>query len=275
MYTVVMAAHNEEDYIGNALRSVFSQTVKPEKVIVVLDRCTDRTEEIARMFPVEVIKKQESKWAFSYAENLELARKLVETPFLAIVDADVELEPTYFEKLLAEADDQTCCLGGRVETKCNTLLCKLLRLWERSYRLSPYRRPRGCALLIRTSLLEEIGGFADVPAPDTYVQDMAIKRGCKVKVVETARAYHIRKITLKRAIRTQFNTGIGRYLMGRGFLITLGHSIVRLRPFVIVGYTYAALKPRYRELRQRIVAVQLEKSTSRVCSKIDVEEPRG
>jgi len=251
-YTVLMAAHNEETYIGNALRSVFSQSVKPAEVVVVLDRCTDGTENIAREFPVKIIKKEEKKWVFSYAENLELARRYVKTPFFAIVDADVELEPDYFEKLLSEMDDRTCCVGGRVETRCKTLLCKLLRYWEKTYRLSMYRRPRGCALLIKTHILEEIGGFADVPAPDTYVQDCAISKGYSVKIVESAKAYHVRDITIKRAVKTQLNTGIGRYVMNKSFLRTLGHSIIRLRPFIVVGYIYAALSSRYRRLSQEI-----------------------
>lgn len=252
MYTVVMAAHNEEKYIERALRSVFAQTLKPEKVIVVLDRCTDLTGEIARKFEVEIIDKRVSMWRFSYAENLEIARKHVSTPFLAIVDADVELEPNYFEVLLSEMDDRTCCIGGRIETRSNTILGMLLRYWERTYRFSPDRRPRGCALLIRAGVLEEIGGFADVPAPDTYVQDAAIKRGYLVKVTERVRAYHIRDITLLRALKTQFNAGIGRYVMGKGFLRTLGHSAVRLRPLVVVGYVYAALSSEKRKIRREI-----------------------
>jgi len=253
LYTVIMAAHNEENYIGIALRSVFSQTVKPAKVIVVVDRCSDRTEEVARRFPVILVRKYEKKWRFSYAENLELARKYVETPFLAIVDADVELEPNYFERILSEIDDKTCCIGGKVGTRCRTLLCKLLQYWEETYRFSLDRRPRGCALLIKTNVLEEIGGFADVPAPDTYIQDLVMQKGCKVKIVENAKAYHIRDITVKRAIKTQFNTGIGRYIMGKGFLKTLGHTIIRLRPFVTIGYIYAALSHKYRKLRQETV----------------------
>ncbi|MEZ0346875.1 MAG: glycosyltransferase [Infirmifilum sp.] len=241
MYTVVMAAHNEEKYIGEALKSVFSQTMKPAKVIVVLDRCTDKTAEIAQQFPVEIIEKKEKSWVFSYSENLELARRRVETPFYAIVDADVILEPNYFEQLISEMDDNTACIGGVVETRSNTILGKLLKIWEKTYKASIDRRPRGCALLIRTSFLEEIGGFADVPAPDTYVQDAALKSKYKVKITQKTKAYHVREITLGRAVKTQFYTGISRYIMGKSFLRTLGHSIIRLRPFVAIGYIYAIL----------------------------------
>lgn len=250
MYSVIMAAHNEEKYIRRALESLFAQTVKPAKVVVVLDRCTDRTGEIVKSYPVEIIEKREVKWRFSYAENLEIARRLIDTPFLAIVDADVELEPNYFEILLSEMDEKTCCAGGKVETRSGTLLGRLLRYWEATYRFSPDRRPRGCALLIRTKILDEIGGFADVPAPDTYVQDAALRRGYRVRIIEKAKAYHIRDVTLSKAVRTQFNAGISRYVMGKSLLRTLGHSLVRLRPFVICGYLYAAFSSQYRVLRK-------------------------
>jgi len=72
MYMVVMAVHSEGRYIGCALRSVLGQTLKPHKVVVVLDRCTDRTGEITEGLPVKIIKKREKKWIFSYAENLGL-----------------------------------------------------------------------------------------------------------------------------------------------------------------------------------------------------------
>lgn len=252
MYTVVMAAHNEEKYIGRALKSVFEQTLKPKKVIVILDRCTDGTGRVAERFPVQIIEKHKKGWVFSYAENLELARKFVDTPYVAIVDADVELDPRYFEVLISEfeRDDRVACASGVVETSGRTWLSKLLKLWERTYRLSLDRRPRGCALLIRSKVLEEIGGFADVPAPDTYVQDRALVLGYKLKIVKGVKAFHIRDITFRRALRTQFNTGIGRYIMAKGFLRTLGHSVLRLRPLVVVGYAYAALSSRYKKLRK-------------------------
>lgn len=43
----LIAAHNEEHSIGAALESLAAQTRRPDEVIVVADRCTDRTAEIA------------------------------------------------------------------------------------------------------------------------------------------------------------------------------------------------------------------------------------
>jgi glycosyltransferase involved in cell wall biosynthesis len=236
-----MCAHNEEKYIKKALESVILQTVKPEKVIVVLDRCTDRTGEIAREFPVEIIEKKEKRWENPYAENLELARLKVDSEFYAIVDADVVLEPDYFEVLLSEMDAEDACIGGEIVTKSRTFLGKLVSIWEKTYRASPSRRPRGCALLIRKTVLDEIGGFADVPAPDTYVQDEAIRRGYGMRVTGKTKAYHVREITLKKAVKAQFSAGIARYIQGKGLARTFLHSLVRLRPFVFPGYLYGFL----------------------------------
>jgi glycosyltransferase involved in cell wall biosynthesis len=236
-----MCAHNEEKYVKRALESVFLQTVKPEKVIVVLDRCTDRTGEIAKEFPVEIVEKNENKWENPYAENLELARQRVDSEFYAIVDADVLLEPSYFEALLKEIRDRDACIGGKVVTKSRTLLGRLLSLWEKTYRVSLSKRPRGCALLIRRSILDMMGGFADVPAPDTYVQDKALEFGYETRIISKAKAYHTRDVTLKKAARAQFSAGVARYIQRKGFVRTFLHSLVRLRPFVFIGYLYGLL----------------------------------
>ncbi|MEM1557332.1 MAG: glycosyltransferase [Thermoproteota archaeon] len=240
-YSVVMCAHNEEKYVKQALESVFLQTLKPEKVIVVLDRCTDRTGEIVREFQVELIEKKEKKWRNSYAENLELARPRVESAFYAIVDADVVLASNYFEVLLSEIRDKDACIGGNIITRSETFLGKLISLWEKTYKVSPSRRPRGCALLIRKSVLDAVGGFSDVPAPDTHVQDKALELGYELRVTSKTKAFHIRDITLKKAIKTQFSMGIARYVQRKGLTRTFLHSLVRLRPFVLIGYLYGLL----------------------------------
>jgi glycosyltransferase involved in cell wall biosynthesis len=236
-----MCAHNEEKYIKRALESIFLQTVKPEKVVLILDRCTDMTGEIAKRFPIEIVEKKDKSWNNSYAENLEIARQRIDSKFYAIVDADVVLERNYFEVLLSEIKDDDACIGGKIVTKSRTFIGRLLSIWEKTYVLSPSRRPRGCALLIRKTVLDEIGGFADVPAPDTYLQDMALKLGYEVKITPRSKAYHIREVTLKKAVKAQFSAGIARYIQRKGIVKTFLHSIFRLRPFVFAGYIYGML----------------------------------
>ncbi|MCH5197089.1 MAG: glycosyltransferase [Oscillospiraceae bacterium] len=62
-FTVVIPAHNEEKYIGKCLRSVISAAkyVAPDSVeiIVVANRCTDKTAAIARHYGARVLSNDE------------------------------------------------------------------------------------------------------------------------------------------------------------------------------------------------------------------------
>lgn len=53
--SVAIIAHNEENYIAQCIESLLSQTQKPDEVILVVHNSTDRTEEIARTYPITVL----------------------------------------------------------------------------------------------------------------------------------------------------------------------------------------------------------------------------
>ena len=63
IFSVVIPAHNEEHYIGNCIQSVVraAEPVKPDavEIIVVANRCTDRTAEIARNYGACVLTNDE------------------------------------------------------------------------------------------------------------------------------------------------------------------------------------------------------------------------
>jgi len=82
--TVLIPAHNEADFIADAVKSAFGQTVRPERVLVIADSCTDDTAEIARRHGAEVLEvRQESK-----PRSLNLALEAVTTEYVALLDAD-------------------------------------------------------------------------------------------------------------------------------------------------------------------------------------------
>jgi len=250
MLDVVVCVHNEEKYLENCLKSVFSQVLRPHRVLVVLDRCTDRSEEIARRFPVEIFRKKEAKWRNSYAENLQLGFDLLKSDrcdYFAIVDADVILPPNYFNYLVFFMErNKVACASGQVVDKPRSKVNRLFAAWKKlNLKFTPLgRRPRGCCLVIKKNVLREIGGFADVPAPDTYVQNEALKRGYNVELVvnPTTVVQHVRDEPLRKILRKQFQTGMARCELGTSFLRTLLHGIFRLRPLTILGHIYAYYK---------------------------------
>lgn len=49
-FSIIIPAHNSAKYIQKALDSIKSQTFKDYELIVICDRCTDKTEEIAKKY---------------------------------------------------------------------------------------------------------------------------------------------------------------------------------------------------------------------------------
>jgi poly-beta-1,6-N-acetyl-D-glucosamine synthase len=112
---LVIPAHNEENGISQTLMSVASQTVKPDRVIVICDNCTDRTAELAReAHGVEVWESFENSGKKGGALNQawdRLYEELKPEDFLATMDADTELDERFFEYAL-EAFQKGSGVGG-------------------------------------------------------------------------------------------------------------------------------------------------------------------
>ena len=103
----VIPVYNGEQFIEQTLESVARQTVRPDR-LVVLDNCsTDRTEAIARTFqgfPCEYIRNAKNLGLFGNCNRaLEFAP---ETEHLHFLCADDLIEPRFYEILLRELE--TC-----------------------------------------------------------------------------------------------------------------------------------------------------------------------
>lgn len=232
--SVIVAAHNEEKYITRTLTALRSSLANYEhEIIVVCDRCDDRTPEIGRRLGDKVILKNEKKWENSYAENLAIGLAESSGDYVAIVDADMVVEEQYFTKVLdAFKDPEVVSVSGRAVTESSTLFNRLYSFWEKTYDLFGLRRPRGGIRVFRAEILRRTG-FRDVIAPDT---DLDLRMPGIKTYLDSALSHHVREITLRKCIQGQINSGKARKQLGISFTRTLLHSIVRLRPFVIFGY---------------------------------------
>jgi len=250
--TVVICAHNEESYIQRSLEGVLRQSIPPARIIVVADRCTDRTAAVSkRMLSSNsiVIEKQESLWRNSYAENLEIGRKNAVGTILAIVDADILVPPSFLEKTSASCREWASVSALVRTDPSGGLMNQMVSFWERSYLFTPLgQEARGGARSISMRALSDVGGFRDVMAPDTDLDIRFKRRGERVKMDMSLVALHLRKMNLVRSVFYQIKAGEARRQLGVSPLRTLLHSIARLRPFVFYGYLKAG---RSRELRQR------------------------
>ena len=104
---VVIPAHDEEALIALTLDSIEAQTRRPDRMIVMADNCTDRTEEIVRARPgweawSSTGNRDKKAGALNQAwERLEREGGLGPDDLLLVVDADTELTERFIENAAA------------------------------------------------------------------------------------------------------------------------------------------------------------------------------
>ncbi|HEY4657367.1 MAG TPA: glycosyltransferase family 2 protein [Candidatus Bathyarchaeia archaeon] len=239
--TVVVCAHNEESYIEECLRSILAQSIPPYLILVVLDRCNDRTEEITRTVLGQgtslVLEKQDGSWQNSIPEDLELALSRAIGEALVVIDADMTVPPDFLEKALPQLDDCASVSALAVTDPSQGFLNRLVSVWEKTYRVAPLgEQPRGGCRAISLKALKEIGGFRDTVAWDTDLDLRLRKAGYRVRMDRHVVVLHRRKMTTRGSISYQISAGKYRRKLGVGVVRTALHAMFRLRPFVIYGY---------------------------------------
>lgn len=114
-FSVLIPAHNEENYIGKCLDSIAAAAAlssQPTEVIVILNRCTDRTEEIARSYGCVTL--------VDGSKNLSMIRnagaRIARGEYIVTIDADSMMT----ERMLTEIDEHLASgtyIGGGVAGK--------------------------------------------------------------------------------------------------------------------------------------------------------------
>ncbi len=166
--TVIVPAYNEEKTILDTLESIQKQTVRPKEIIVVDDRSTDHTAEIARKTGVTVLETLTNTGSKAGAQNYAL--KQVKTKFVMALDADTTMEKHAVEKLLKafEEENTAAACGFVIPRFVNTI-------WERGRYIEyliafTYYKPiqeyfgkplisSGCFSMYRTKFLKESNGW--------------------------------------------------------------------------------------------------------------------
>lgn len=178
--TVVIPAHNAEDFLAQTLESVAQQSAVPAQVIVVDDGSTDNTAGIAGTFGVDVIRQPPA--GVSAARNAGI--RAAAHPWIAFLDADDLWLP---QKLARQWDALRACpeaglafcdfvafdgTGDMPQTKLatqkNYQRVRRTMIGDRSFRCDPDDARTAIvegqfmptvSLIIRRELLEAVGGF--------------------------------------------------------------------------------------------------------------------
>ena len=98
---VLVPAHNEEEAIEETLESLYRQTRPVDRIIVVCDNCTDRTEEIVEPLECEVFRSKNNKQKKAGALNQALEplyATLSDEDMVLVMDADSILDERFVEE---------------------------------------------------------------------------------------------------------------------------------------------------------------------------------
>lgn len=209
--SIIVATFNNEQTIDSCLKSIFELNYPKDLLeVIVVDGCSqDTTEKKAKNYPVKFFSKPLNAPA---AYNFAL--KLVKANLIAFIDSDARVEQNWLNKLVIELNDpQVAGVSGTIETwnKENK--------WARSigYDLkNRYGRIKRTViriatmnLLIRKSVLEEIGGF-DEKLPSQYDTDLGFRisnKGYKILLNSKAKCYHFNRTNLQSYFKQQLQYG--------------------------------------------------------------------
>jgi len=166
--TVLVPAYNEAESITDTVRSLQTQSLPPDEIIVIDDCSSDNTGDIARATGATVLRPPQNTGTKAGAQNYAL--QFVKTPFTMALDADTTLEPNAIEKMMRAFDDPQVCAA------CGFVIPRHVRtVWERGRYIEYlfafgfckpiqdyYERPlicSGCFGVYKTDILRDNGGW--------------------------------------------------------------------------------------------------------------------
>lgn len=256
-YVIVTSAHNEEAFIERTLNSVISQTIPPLKWIVVNDGSDDRTGEIVERYSVhcpfvELVSVRRSggrsfsNKARAFGIGLSSACQL-DYEYVGNLDADISLEPDYYERILSEFADEPKLgiAGGMIYSSIEG------NYVSQNVSLDSVA---GAVQLFRRACFEAAGGYLALPRGgiDAAIEIVVRKNGWIVRTLPGIRVLEHRRTgtAASRPLVARIREGRRLYSLGYGFLFfflrcvyrSMEHPKVLGSAAALCGYITALIK---------------------------------
>jgi biofilm PGA synthesis N-glycosyltransferase PgaC len=245
-YVLMTSAYNEEATIERVIQSVLAQTQRPELWVVVSDGSSDGTDAIIQKYASEHrfirylrMTRDPGRSFGSKVLALHSASRILEdvpAEFIGNLDADVTIEPTYFEGLIAQFERQPRLgiAGGFVLEDSGSGFRN--RLTNREYSVAH------AAQLVRRECYKEIGGYAvlEYGGEDWHAQTSARMKGWQARAFPDLKIFHHRHTGEgDNLLRHRFRQGRMDYAFGSDLLFELLKCVRRLpeKPIALGGLT--------------------------------------
>ena len=229
-YYIIIAAHNEEDFLAKTLSSVLNQSLLPKKVIIVNDNSTDSTEVIIDDFiakttlfeKLNITSSNEhmpgSKVINAFTKGLE--RLDNDYTFLVKLDADLILPLDYFEKLayIFKGHPLVGIAGGFIYEKNSA------GEWALNHPMNK-NHVRGAFKAYTNACFKAIEGLKTAMGWDTIDELLAQYHGYEIYTDSALKVKHLRPTGNAYNAKAKLLQGKAMYTMRYGFLITLIASL--------------------------------------------------
>jgi len=266
-FAIITPARNEEAYIEKTIQSVISQTVLPEKWVIVSDGSTDHTDEIVQSYLVtnpwiEFIRMPEHNDR-NFAAKVHCFnagyRSIQDLDFDIIgnLDADVSFEKDYFEFLLSKfAENPSLGVAGTPFVQDS---------FSYDYRFSNINHVTGSCQLFRRKCFEDIGRYTPVKSGgiDWIAVTTARMKGWETRSFVGKRYFHHRKFSTanNNIVMAMFRYGVKDYFLGGHPLWEFLRVIYQMKnePYVIgglflfIGYVWAFLSRYERPVSKELI----------------------
>jgi cellulose synthase/poly-beta-1,6-N-acetylglucosamine synthase-like glycosyltransferase len=228
-FCVLIPAHNEALVIADTLAALQRALRPGDVVVVVADRCTDSTAELARQGGALVVERDESATPGKSAAmraGLEAAAAL-EWDVLATIDADSRVEPGYFEAV--EAVMGTGCELAQARSEASDQDGITQRLGQAAFALQGVTIPRGKDRLGLSVRMRGTGmimsrrlAYGEVFVEEGASEDLRLgfellMRGWRARHVDQARLTSLSPPTIAAATEQRARWEAGRMMAARRY----------------------------------------------------------
>ncbi|MHC4572971.1 MAG: glycosyltransferase family A protein [Planctomycetota bacterium] len=284
-YILISPVYNEEKHLDRLIKCVASQTIAPKTWIIVNDGSTDGTEEIIRRYETQYdfisqLKLERSSVESYYSRRTSVflagyqqVRNSLEYDFVGNLDADICLEPAYYEKILQEfaRNPRLGIAGGVYVYQIDGRLQKVL--------IDELCVP-GSLQMFRRECYEQIGGYIPLVygGDDSLAGIMARMHGWETRSFTQYRAIQHRVVGTfggKAVWKARFYQGLTEYGVATHPLFMLAKSLRRAfleRPYFfgstvrLAGFIYGYLKSKERRVPDEVIRFHRKEQLQRLLA---------
>ena len=249
-YYIVIPCHNEEKFISLTLQSLVEQTIIPNKIVVVNDNSTDKTEEFILEFSkkysfISLVNKTSDSIHLPGSKVIQafqngLGNLDENYDFIVKADADLIFPSNYFETIINhfKSDSKIGMAGGFAYIERNNEWI-LENLTDKDH-------IRGAFKSYRKECFKQIGGLKPAMGWDTVDELLCKFYNWKVETDENLKVKHLKPTGANYNKTARYKQGEAFYTLGYGFLITTIASaklaMMKKKPLLFFDYIKGFLK---------------------------------